>query len=86
MPGHFTLPNAAWWEDFYAPMRARVRELREKYAHDAEARGILDVIGREPELHAAHSDCYAYELRSLREKWHKSVVILGNCAMFSPSK
>ncbi len=59
--GHFTLPDAAWWEDFYTPMRARVRELREKYAHDAEARGILDVLWRETDLHEAHSDCYAYE-------------------------
>jgi len=59
--GQFTLPDAAWWEDFYTPMRARVRELREKYRDDAEARGILDVLWRETDLHEAHSDCYAYE-------------------------
>lgn len=59
--GHFTLPDQAWWQDFYTPMQARVRELREKYGHDAEARGILDSIQRETELHAAHGDCYAYE-------------------------
>ncbi|MEF3698782.1 SAM-dependent methyltransferase [Desulfolutivibrio sp.] len=59
--GHFTLPDAAWWEDFYTPMQARVREMRRKYAHDPEAQAILDSIHREAKLHAAHGDCYAYE-------------------------
>lgn len=66
--GHFTLPDAAWWEDFYTPMRARVRQLRERYAHDAQACGVLDVIHRETDLHAAHSDCYAYEFFVARRK------------------
>jgi len=59
--GHFTLPDAAWWEDFYTPMAARVNELRRVYAVNPEALSVLDAIGREPELHAAHGDCYAYE-------------------------
>jgi len=59
--GHFTLPDEAWWQDFYTPMQARVRELRGKYGHDVEAQAILDVLHRETELHAAHADCYAYE-------------------------
>jgi SAM-dependent methyltransferase len=58
--GHFTLPDEAWLEDFYTPMQARVRELRGKYAHDAEAQSILDSIHHETDLHAAHGDCYAY--------------------------
>ncbi|NDY57451.1 class I SAM-dependent methyltransferase [Desulfovibrio sulfodismutans] len=64
--GHFTLPDEAWWEDFYTPMQARVRELREKYSGDAEAQGILDILDRETELHAAHADCYAYEFFVIR--------------------
>lgn len=59
--GHFTLPDEAWWGDFYAPMAARVLDLRAKYGDDAEAQAILDFIHRETELHAAHGDCYAYE-------------------------
>ena len=59
--GHFTLPDEAWWDDFYTPMRARVRELRPRYAHDEEALAALDQIAREPELHRAYSDYYAYE-------------------------
>jgi SAM-dependent methyltransferase len=30
--GHFTLPDEAWWDDFYTPMEARIAELRGKYA------------------------------------------------------
>lgn len=59
--GHFTVPDEAWWDDFYTPMRARVRELRARYAHDEEALAVLDQIAREPELHQVYSDYYAYE-------------------------
>lgn len=58
---HFTLPDAAWWEDFYAPMEARIAELRSNYSGDAEAREILDRLAQEPEMHRHHSDFYAYE-------------------------
>jgi SAM-dependent methyltransferase len=60
--GHFTLPDQAWWDDFYTPMLARVRELRGKHAGDAEALATLDLIDREAEMHRQHSEYYAYEL------------------------
>ena len=59
--GHFTLPDEAWWNDFYTPMEARIAQLREKYDSDLEASAILGQIAREPELHRRHSDFYAYE-------------------------
>ena len=59
--GHFTLPDEAWWDDFYTPMEARIAELRDKYANDAEALAILDQLAREPELHRRFSEFYAYE-------------------------
>jgi SAM-dependent methyltransferase len=59
--GHFTLPDEAWWDDFYTPMEARIAELRGKYAADVEASAILDQLAEEPELHRRHSDFYAYE-------------------------
>ncbi|MCU0665406.1 MAG: class I SAM-dependent methyltransferase, partial [Myxococcota bacterium] len=36
---HFTLPDEAWWDDFYTPMERRIEVLRRKYADDAEALG-----------------------------------------------
>ena len=59
--GHFTLPDEAWWVDFYTPMQRRVEQLRCTYAADREALSVLDQIEQEPELHRKHSDYYAYE-------------------------
>lgn len=59
--GRFTLPDAAWWADFYTPMEIRINELRNKYALDSEALVVLAQLAREPELHRRHSDEYAYE-------------------------
>ena len=59
--GHFTLPDEAWWDDFYTPMKARIAALRDKYAGDAEALAVLEQIAEEPEMHRRYSDYYAYE-------------------------
>ncbi len=59
--GHFTLPEEAWWDDFYTPMEARIAELRGKYANDAEASRILDQLAEEPGMHRRYSDFYDYE-------------------------
>ena len=59
--GHFTLPDEAWWEDFYTPMELRIDELRSRYAGDLEALGILDQLAEEPDIHRRYSDFYAYE-------------------------
>lgn len=59
--GHFTLPDEAWWTDFYAPMERRIAELRSAYFDDAEALTILDALGEEPKMHRRYSDFYAYE-------------------------
>ncbi len=59
--GRFTLPDEAWWDDFYSPMERRIEVLRGRHAGDAEALAVLDQLAREPEMHRRHSDCYAYE-------------------------
>ncbi|MBA3972636.1 MAG: class I SAM-dependent methyltransferase [Candidatus Solibacter sp.] len=61
LKGHFTLPDEAWWGDFYTPMEARIAEMRRKYAGDGEALAVMDMLAAEPEMHRRHSDCYAYE-------------------------
>lgn len=58
---HFTLPDEAWWSDFYTPMEHRIEALRGKYAADAEALAILDQLAQEPALHRRYSDYYAYQ-------------------------
>jgi len=59
--GHFTLPDEAWWDDFYTPMETRIADLRVRYADDAEASAILDEIAEEPQMHRRHAGAYAYE-------------------------
>jgi len=58
---HFTLPDEAWWDDFYTPMQHRIEELRSRYADDDEALAALDQLAQEPEMHQRHSEYYAYE-------------------------
>lgn len=59
--GHFTLPDAAWWNDFYTPMENRIEELRGRHVSDGEALAVLDQLAQEPEMHRRHSEHYAYE-------------------------
>lgn len=60
--GHFTLPDEAWWGDFYTPMERRIAELRAAHSGDREALAVLDRLAEEPELHRRFSAYYAYEL------------------------
>jgi len=64
--GHFSLPDEAWWDDFYTPMERRIEVLRGEYAGDAEALVVLDQLAQEPEMHRRHADCYAYEFFVVR--------------------
>ena len=59
--GHFTLPDEAWWDDFYTPMKLRIETLRNKYAKDDEALAVLDQIAQEAAMHHRYSDYYDYE-------------------------
>lgn len=65
---HFTLPDEAWWGDFYTPMLRRIAELKAKYINDHEALMVLDQLAREPELHRRYSEYYAYEFFVARNR------------------
>ena len=59
--GHFTLPDEAWWDDFYTPMETRIAGLRGKYIDDVKELAILDQLAEEPRMHRRYSEYYAYE-------------------------
>lgn len=59
--GGFTLPDEAWWDDFYTPMEQRIADLRRRYAGDDAALAVLDEVAREPALHRQYGDYYAYQ-------------------------
>ncbi len=59
--GHFTLPNAAWWEHYYGPLEAKLPALRAKYEGDAEALAIVTMTEREIAMRHQYPDAYGYE-------------------------
>jgi ubiquinone/menaquinone biosynthesis C-methylase UbiE len=56
--GHFALPEDFWWEDYYVPMVARIRELRRKYAEDHAAQRTLDREQQAADLYEKYSQWY----------------------------
>jgi ubiquinone/menaquinone biosynthesis C-methylase UbiE len=58
---HFTLPDEAWWDDFYTPMAMRIEQMRAHYRADDDALAVLDQLAAEPEMHRRYCDYYAYE-------------------------
>lgn len=57
---HFTLPEKAWWDDYYYPLEKRVRMLRKKYAGNKKALALLDEEDSEIELYRKYSKWYGY--------------------------
>jgi SAM-dependent methyltransferase len=58
--GHFTLPDSAWWENYYDPLEARLPEVRTKYADDADALEMVEATQREIDIRRAFGDAYGY--------------------------
>jgi len=58
--GHFPLPDPSWWDDYYAPLEAKLPASREKYKDVPEAQGVIGAIEREIEMHRKYSAHYGY--------------------------
>jgi DNA-binding transcriptional MerR regulator/SAM-dependent methyltransferase len=56
----FRLPDSAWWDDYYTPMLARVRELKSKNAGVAEAQTVYAECETEAEMFRKYSTNYGY--------------------------
>jgi hypothetical protein len=66
----FPLPDEAWTEGYYAPLRRRLVEFRRRYAGDEDALGVAATTEREMELFEAYADYYGYAFYVLRR--HRS--------------
>ena len=55
---HFALPEDFWWREYYAPLEARIRELRGKYADDPAAQTALDNEQQGVDLYRKHARWY----------------------------
>jgi ubiquinone/menaquinone biosynthesis C-methylase UbiE len=58
--GHFLLPEACWWDDYYDPLEAKLPALFEKYAGDEPALEIVESTRREIELRRRYPDAFGY--------------------------
>lgn len=57
---HFTIPDWAWWKDYYIPQEKRLDELREKYAYNPAVLERLEQTQREIDAHRIYSNYYGY--------------------------
>ena len=58
--GHFTLPEASWWDNYYTPIETRLGQLRIKYAGDAGVARQLDEHQKEVDHFRRYSAWYGY--------------------------
>jgi ubiquinone/menaquinone biosynthesis C-methylase UbiE len=56
--GQFTLPEDAWWIEYYNPLEERINSLRGKYIDDSEALAILDNEQREIDMYKKYYQWY----------------------------
>jgi SAM-dependent methyltransferase len=61
---HFTLPPAAWWDEFYTPLQERMAQLAPEA--DPALAAMIDETRREIALYRLHSDSYGYVFYLLR--------------------
>ncbi len=55
-----TLPESAWWLDYYLPLESRLATLQEKYAGDEDRMGVLATVAQEIAMYRGNSDYYGY--------------------------
>jgi ubiquinone/menaquinone biosynthesis C-methylase UbiE len=58
--GHFTIPQWAWWKDYYTPQEVRLKQLREKYAANPTALERIEETQQEINTHRVYSNYYGY--------------------------
>jgi SAM-dependent methyltransferase len=64
--GHFALPTAAWWDDYYAPLARHIADFRARHRDEADAQELADQIQREIDIWHAYSDFYHYRFFVMR--------------------
>ena len=59
--GHFTLPDSAWWEDYYTPLAKKLPTLKQKYVGDEEALTVIAITENEIEIRQRYGNSYGYQ-------------------------
>ncbi len=56
----FTLPDSAWWDDYYTPLQSKLPSLKAKYAMHDDALEIVAMTEREIDMRRRHGASYGY--------------------------
>jgi ubiquinone/menaquinone biosynthesis C-methylase UbiE len=64
--GDFTLPDSAWWIDYYAPLEAKLPSLRQKYVGDEEALSVIATTEAEIDMRRRFCQSYGYHFFIVR--------------------
>jgi SAM-dependent methyltransferase len=58
--GDFILPEAAWWDDYYQPMKLRLQMLAAGYENDSDAMSVIDECNAEIAFYERYAEYYGY--------------------------
>jgi SAM-dependent methyltransferase len=56
--GHFTLPEDAWWTEYYGPLEDRLKSFRVKYAGDQKAQNVIEEEQEEIDMYRKYQRWY----------------------------
>ena len=66
--GHFTLPPASWWDDYYRPLQQNVVDFRNRHRGEPDAQELAHQVQREIDVWHACSEFYSYEFFVMRAR------------------
>lgn len=65
---HFTLPESAWWDDYYTPLEQRLKNFRIEYHEDEDALEMIDFVQLEIDMYRKYSAYYGYVFYIMQKK------------------
>lgn len=58
--GHFVLPKAGWWDNYYTPLQERLNMLKVKYNGNTQALNAIEGTQMEIDMHNEYCESYGY--------------------------
>ena len=66
--GGFTLPDSSWWDHYCTPLEAKLPALKQKYAGDEEAMGVVAMTEKEIDVRRRFAQSYGYQFFVARKR------------------
>lgn len=66
--GHFTLPEDAWWFEYYSPLEKIIEGIRKKYSKDIEALEVIESEKEEIEMYKKYYKWYGSAFFVMQKK------------------